>query len=127
RSKGHTPGQVPDAADREVVAFVVEGRTEVFFGERALRIARIVTERTTVLVVTHRARERVVRAQIDVVERTLTIADIHAVVAGASDRHFVAHAAQQGHARCSECRVQWQQEPPSSSSADSLSPPLLSA
>src|ERR1044071_3827263 len=73
---------------------VVEGRSKLGRCKRALRIARIVPERTTVLIITHGTSQRVVGGQVHVMEVTLAIADVHAIVTRTPTGGFIANAAQ---------------------------------
>ena len=54
---------------------IVERRSELLRRKRFLRVTRIVTERTAILVVTHCARKGVVHSKVGLVEVALTIAD----------------------------------------------------
>src|SRR3989442_416001 len=75
RSKFHAPREVPDTRNGDVVPLVIKGRPEFKRGERLLRVTRIVTERTTVLVIALCLSQCVVRDQIGFMESTLAIAN----------------------------------------------------
>src|SRR5579864_4630167 len=93
-----------------MVSLVVERRTKISRLERAGRIPWIITERTAILVITHRTSQRVIYSQISFVEAALAIADVHAVVTRATAGRLVANAAQHWHARRGECGTQWFEE-----------------
>src|SRR5690242_19463524 len=96
--------------DGKVVAFVV-GRRSKFIGcQRVLRITRIVAERTAILVVAHGARQGVVCYQVRPVEGTLTVGEVHPIVARTADRHLVTYASEKRLTGCRERSVQRTEE-----------------
>src|SRR5579864_1438660 len=93
-----------------MVSLVVERRTKISRLERAGRIPRIITERTAILVITHRTRQRVICSQVGYMERALATTDVQAVVPRAPAGGLVANAAQHRHARRGERGAQWFEE-----------------
>src|SRR5215471_20526793 len=85
-----------------MVPLVIERRPELKRRERVLRITRIVPVSSTSVAIAHRTGQGVVGDQVRLVESTLAIADVHAIVARTPDRLLVANALQYRNA----CRLE---------------------
>src|SRR5260370_16472600 len=82
------------AGQCQVVPFIVECRAEFIWTERVPWIAGVVTERAAIFIVAHGTGQCVIRDQINFMESTLAIADVHAIVARTPSRGFVTPAPQ---------------------------------
>src|SRR5260370_17310373 len=98
------------AGQCQVVPFIVECRAEFIWTERVPWIAGVVTERAAIFIVAHGTGQCVIRDQINFMESTLAIADVHAIVARTPSRGFVTHPPQPRHASPLESGLQSPQE-----------------
>src|SRR5215472_5749864 len=89
-----------------MVPLVIKRRPELKRRERVLRITRIVPVPSTSVAIGHRTGQGVVGDKVRLVESTLAIADVQAIVARTPNRLVVANAAQHRLACRRECGIE---------------------